>query len=423
MAGDYVVTLVAEIVVSACVLWTFRVVASEYGPISFGRYQVSRGFLAAAQPAMLLGVGVALPRYLAKAQGKDPRHISDVFAASLLLVVATVTVTTAMLNAWPDAVGHALFGQPGQKALVRALSVLAIGLITHSLVYALLRGHLSYRMASLLHVVNLGIVPLAMASTATTLSTYFTTVGMLQGLSSCVVAAMQLRTVPTVAGTAARIREISSFGIRRVVGDALLLVFMLAPTTVTAHIVGLRAAGGVGIATSVVAVSAMLLTPLSTVLLPRSARLLADDKSGELTRQLSTVLPLGLLLAGVIGIATFATAPLISAFLGDGYGHATAPVRAIALSFVPYAAYVLGRSPLDALHFRAVNTKNIAGGVLVSVLLSPLIAVHPTPVTVVLVFDAGVMVMGALTVRDVWRAGLLAWPPFIRRPSAADASA
>src|SRR6266849_9492025 len=68
-AREYGGTFATEFTVLACQLLTYKLAAHFLGKTGFSEYAVARRTISLIYPLPLLGLGIALPRYIAQAAG------------------------------------------------------------------------------------------------------------------------------------------------------------------------------------------------------------------------------------------------------------------------------------------------------------------------------------------------------------------
>jgi O-antigen/teichoic acid export membrane protein len=167
-----------------------------------------------------------------------------------------------------------------------------------------------------------------------------------------------------------------------------------------AHLWGPIEAGRVGLGLSLLQMIGAIFAPLGQVLLPTIS---AELARGELATVRDTVrrsARRGILLA-VAAVATLelSCAWLFRVFFGEAYLPAVPLVRIIVLAGIPYGAYVLLRSVLDALHCQPMNARNLVYGILSFLLIAVLVN---SSMAVPLAVVTSMAVLGGRTVYDVY---------------------
>jgi O-antigen/teichoic acid export membrane protein len=140
------------------------IAAHRWGADGFGEYQILYRGLALLQPPLLVGLGVAVPRFIARARGRAPNIAAQ---ASETIVVVALAIEVAVLAAMSACVApargywaHLLLG----KHAAPSASLVLIALVASSCIWALsaayLRGVLRMRRANGLVIWYIGVAPL-----------------------------------------------------------------------------------------------------------------------------------------------------------------------------------------------------------------------------------------------------------------------
>jgi O-antigen/teichoic acid export membrane protein len=346
----------ATVVISGLIL--VRLIARASGTAVFGEFQIADNLVATLQPALLLGLGVGVSRFVA--QGLDDPSVDEfgyvviaLKAVSLPLIAASIILLGA-----PQALSRLLLGSAEHAALVRALSLDVAGIVLSGIVYSYFRGRLQFGRASIFQTAVMGFIPLAsfvvVGAPHGSLADYFGLAGSAWIVLSAIILIPRLcrRTRRTGRADA---RALLSYSLPRTVG-----AIMLVPAVLAADLLNLTTAGYFGLATSAVLVSGSAFTVISSVALPHVVIMLAHDQKEQVTEHLARLI---VLVVGITLAAMLAT-PLLSHFvivhyLGRRYAGASFVLDVMSLSFLPYAIYIAGRSPIDAYHTQPVNTYHL----------------------------------------------------------------
>src|SRR6267142_157942 len=160
-AREYGGTFATEFTVLACQLLTYKLAAHFLGKTGFSEYAVARRTISLIYPLPLLGMAIALPRYIAQATGSGSVAGSGrYFAAAAWCMGCGLFVCVSLMNLFSYAFSYVFFGGKQYANLVLPLSLLLVGLVLHALVYAYFRGNLALRRANILQLINFGLMPL-----------------------------------------------------------------------------------------------------------------------------------------------------------------------------------------------------------------------------------------------------------------------
>ena len=147
------------------------------------------------------------------------------------------------------------------------------------------------------------------------------------------------------------------------------------------------------------------LTPISFVLLPVAARLLAAGKVRQLRSEVVDVV--GITLAGtlvlVVLLEVFA-APIVEIYLGPSFKSSVDILRLTLIGALPWAAYITLRSVIDARHVKPINARNLAISFLLAIVLAFVLRRVADPETsAVLAFVLALWLLAGLTMLEANR--------------------
>ena len=400
---NYLTTFLAEGVVVGGYLLAFKLIAVYGGTEGFGEYSLSRRTLSLLMPLVVLGADLGLTRYVAYAETDKSEKSAGYAAASLIVLAAGVGAVSAVLLAASAFWGHVFFGSASHAGLVLALPLVLAGGGLHSVAYGYLRGLHRIQAANVLIAINMGLLPLGAillfhGSVASILYA--------MGIGWTVASGLVLVRLPFgLAGVKDRLRELIRFGVPRMPGDLFSLLIFSMPGILIAQGANLRVAGIVAFGVAAVSMIGSSLTPVSFLLLPTAARLLAAGKVRQLRTEVVEVV--GLTLAGtlivVVLLEVFA-ASILNIYLGPSFSADVDVLRLTLLGALPWAAYVTLRSVIDAQHVRPINARNLAISFLFALGLAFGLRRVADPTTAaVLAFVFALWILAGLTLLEVNR--------------------
>ena len=403
---DYLTTFLAEALVIASYLLTFRVIAQRFSQDGFGEYALSRRAISLVAPIAVLALDVAIARCVAYAietgKGIDRSYVT----AGLALGAIGALVVSVLLLAFAPLAAGVLFGSAGYAQLVQSFPLILAGLVLHGISYGNLRGRFAVQRANVLLILNQAVVPLA----AVIFSPHSVArILLLMGLGWVAISAAFLPYNRLgVAGIVERATELARYGIPRVPGELLQLALFALPGILVAHTAGIAAAGIVAFGVATIRMAGSALTPISFVLLPHASRLLARGEAGELRRHVVTIsrITVVVLLGGILMVEVFAE-PILRVYLGPQFVTGAPILRLITTAVLPWGLYVTLKSVIDARHFEAINARNAVVAFVVFVGLAFALSL-PVPGVIgpLLAFCVSLYLLGALTVVQAYRAGV-----------------
>ncbi|KUL42101.1 lipopolysaccharide biosynthesis protein [Actinoplanes awajinensis] len=345
---DYASTLLVQWFVLGTGLFLFHLVAERGSVDGFAYYQIARGTVTTFQPALLLGLGLGLQRYLPRTE-----HTTRRLARHALSTEALVVVGVGLAGAGAGNWIAGLLGLPGGRPAVAAILIMLGGNCLTTVALAALRGNQQIVDANLTFGLGLGLMPLVAFVAAERIEDFL----IIQGLGAAVVGLWGTLVVRHRPRTFFKhpeptIKTLISYGLKRMPGELALPALYTFPTfAVAVTMPGDPVAGFVGFTTSAVTLICSLFAMLTPVLMPRLSRLFHRAGEDAGVRQLLTALPLAAgLLAAVPTTVIFVFAPaLVHGFLGDEFSPAIPVLRLGVLAAIPMAMFYAARPTMETL--------------------------------------------------------------------------
>ena len=400
-------TMVTELLVTLSGILILKFAADLLGPAGFGEYSLTRRATGLMYLPLVMGLGIAAPRYIAIARaGAMNGFTESAFATATLTAGLLPPLAIALLlNLAPGAASTLLFGTPSLAHLVPPATIALAGIALHSMVYAVYRGRSEMRFANVLQIIDIAIVPVFAFLVAPHNAAAVLTVTGAAWLAVSSVALIHVlyRERSEWRGLATMKQHLGvllRFGLPRVPGEFALVGLFAIPTLLAVRAHGVIPAGQFSAALSLLTMAAGAFAPVGLVVLPRASAQAATGDLAGLRRLVLRILVGGILLATagvVIGEL------LIPAFIRWYFGAAFLPAipyfRAILLGTIPYAVYILMRSILDALDVKALNSRNLIVSLSVVVILC---LVNRSLMWMSGSIVASLVLLGALTLRDTY---------------------
>ena len=360
-------TMVTELFVTISGILILKLAASLLGPAGFGEYSLSRRAIALLYLPLVMGLGIAAPRYIAIARaGAMSGYSESAFATAALTAGLLPPLTIALLlNLVPGMGATALFGSESLSYLVPAATIGLAGIALHTMAYAVYRGRSEMRFTNVLQIMNLAVAPpLAFAIAEGNAASVLTMTGGLwlafSGLALIHILFRERADWRGLATMRQHLGVLLRFGLPRVPGEFALVGLFAIPSLLAVRTHGIVEAGQFSAALSVLTMAAGAFAPVGLVVLPRaSAQAATGDYSG-LRKLVLRILAGGILLAttGVV-IGELVLPSFIEWYFGSAFVPAIPYFRAVLLGAIPYAIYILMRSILDALDVKAMNSRNL----------------------------------------------------------------
>lgn len=397
-------TILTESTILFGQLIAYKLAASYLGKEGFSEYALARRTINLLQPASILGLNIAIPRYVAYSAGRQPADSPEnYFAPALLIVGSALAVCLVLLNLMKKSAAFLFLGSPQHDDLIPAVGLFLVGLTLHMACEGYFRGRFAMTRANALRLINLGLMPVIIfAVFRDSAEGVLTAIGAGMGVASAV-ALLFTRFGAGVTRLLARTAELVIYGLGRVPADLLQLAFISLPAILIAHLQGIGTAGFVAFGTSVMSMLCSLFPPVSSVLLPEASHMISQGDTDSLKRRIGQVLVAALVTSSlsVVAIEAFAR-PLFQLYLGSSFDGAVGIVRIIILGALPYAIYLGLRSVIDAFSVAPLNSKNMLISFAVFLAGIAAVCIKPLPPTYILIAFVGALyVLGGLTLLEV----------------------
>jgi O-antigen/teichoic acid export membrane protein len=346
----------------------FKLASHQLGVQGFSEYALSRRTITLLSPALILGLGVALPRAVAMERSDDSTTGSNSdFWVSLILLFAIHALLFLPILMFPGLCARGLFGDSGLGRLMLPIGLYLAGLSWYGIIRALFRGQFRFGAASVLDVAAVAVIPtLAFLLFGSSLARVLGATGvMILGVCLGLTLWLARESGCGFGGFRSRSNALLSYSVPRIPGDFLLGGLLGFPSLIAAHFLGVSLAGFFAFGSTMLTLAGLAVSPISTVLLPQSASLHAEGRIHELRGELGKIIGLSLVLALVgLTVVELGMGLLLKWYLGEGFEEAVPILRVLAVCVVPYILFFSLRSVIDAANVRAINTRNILLAVL-----------------------------------------------------------
>jgi O-antigen/teichoic acid export membrane protein len=398
-------TLITELVVMAASILLLKLAAQFLGAAGFGEYTLTRRAVALLYLPLVMGLGIAAPRYIAISRaGALPGYSEGWFAVSTLTAgLLPSLVVILLMNLRPEASSALLFGTVSMKRLVPSATAALGGLAIHTIVYAIFRGRGEMRVANLLQLFNNGVVPvtafyLAPHDAAAVLMATGAAWVVTSGVALIVVLMREKLDEGPERNMMEHLRLLLRYGLPRVPGDFALVGLFALPALIALRAHGVVAAGQFSAGMSLLALVSGVFAPVGLVVMPRAAAQAAIGDLAGLRRLMVRMLVGGMVLvvAGVI-VGELLIPSFVRWYFGKEFEPAIPIFRACLLGAIPYVVYVLLRNILDAMDVRALNSRNL---IVTLVLLVTLCLLRTDIMSMALSLLAALTLLSILSLRD-----------------------
>jgi O-antigen/teichoic acid export membrane protein len=348
------------------------------GETDLGLYTLERRTMALVQPIVLLGLGVAAPRFIAISLGRSSEDHEFLRTAARLVMAVCGSVAACIIFAFPGPVASLAFGDSQETGLSRALAGFILAMSAFQLEYSILRSYSRILRANLLELAAVGAIPFLISLIGPE-----DLVHLMWLMNGCIFVAVGLSLAgreglrPIFSGGISAAREYSirllRYGVPRVPGDlAVVSLMALAPLFVV-HQDDARSAGYVSVVQSSLNIVSIAAIPLGVILLPHTARefgLAGRARADKYSMLASAVTDVGFVLAGTFFIAS----PLVVQFwLPNAPANVVVAQEVATLGVPAYIFYLVFRSYLDAIDDRPLSSIAAVAGLVALLVLLPLL--------------------------------------------------
>jgi len=400
-------TLITELTVMAASILLLKLAAQLLGPVGFGEYTLSRRAISLLYLPLVMGFGIAAPRYVAISRaGALPGYSARSFATATLTAGLLPTfIVILLLNLSAGTASALLFGTSSMTRLVPAATIALGGVAMHSMVYAVFRGRGHMGVANAFQLLNNGIIPVAAFlivphDAATVLGTTGSAWIVTSGIALVVVLILEERGAAPEYGLWDHLRLLLRFGLPRVPGEFALVGLFGLPALIALRMHGVAAAGQFSAGLSLLTIVSSVFAPVGLVLLPRASAQAATGDLLGLKHFVVRMLAGGIIL---VVIAVIIGELLIPSFVGWYFGKDFVPAipifRACLPGAIPYVVYVLLRNVLDALDVRALNSRNL---IITLAVLMTLCLLRTEIMSMALSLLAALTLLSILSLRDTY---------------------
>lgn len=409
IARDLALTMATEFSILVAGVALVSLIGRLLGPESLGAYLLVRRVTQWLITGVLLGMGYALPRYIANSVKKPEAERHAYFLAGSACLLTGTTLAAILLWFERQTVARWLFGSVRFESLVLPLGLLLAGLAFEAAPYGYYRGEMAMGRANLLQFVHFAVIPVAAVLLMFPTGSVVLILDLIGGATML---AAVLLAWPICRKIAAHplpkikpyVTELLRYGLGRVPGDfGGAALFALGPL-VAAHYVSMVQVGYLLLGSSFLMVMGYATGPLGVILLSKISMMLAQDRNEEVRASLQH------LIGAALDLSIFATLQLvvltdllIRIWVGPRFLEATTVTRLLLLAIPPYLLFMALRSSIDAATVKPRNAGNVlvALGIFVALVV---VTVHLFPVTSVLNAIAGSLVvalaaLSLLTVR------------------------
>lgn len=379
---------------------TLRLAGEMLGTVGFGAYMVARRALNLSVLPLLLGLGIALPRYVAMEAADRLIPASDYLRASLVVAAGVLAGWWLLVFSQAETFARLVLGTPGFQAFVGPVLLATTGLYLHTLLFGFFRGRLSLGVANSLQVVNLALIPpVALLACSQYAPQALSIQGLLQlVLCTALTGWLLLRSHETRihCGLLWRaMRQLLTYGVPRLPAEVALVALPAVPVLLVMHRKGVEAAGFLSLGMALLQLLAGLFSAFSIILLPLVGKLACEQHWSTIRQTVRCILwsAVAVVACGVVALE-LSLGLWLPWLMGEAFLPALPELRWLLPAAIPYVVYIVLRSPLDALALWPYNSVNL---VLVVLVAGGLIGWGPAALPASLAVLVSMLALGGLS--------------------------
>jgi O-antigen/teichoic acid export membrane protein len=404
---DFIVSYISEAIVLCSSVFIFKIIANYFGDVAFSEFALTRRSVSLLLPALMMGLSVGIPRYMAIALAKGSERDSNnyLFSGAFLLFFSLLFFGSIVLF-FKSTVALLIFGRDGYVHYIYPIIIVLSGSITFTFLYSYLRGKLKITTAGLCKAINLGFFPIVSCIFASSVAEQM----MVQGLAMLcfslitlgfILAKIKIKFDQIILCT----RKLFKYGIQRVPGDFCIGGIHSIPAIATAHFVSVEHAGFIAFGITILNILSAAFSPVGLILLPKSSELFAKKEYATLKVYVKVLVIISIATGGIFLLIIEAfTYPILNTFVSNPSYDMVISIRIMMLAALALPLYVSLRSVLDAFYVKALNTINIyKSAAFMAIFLMPGLWMPLSFLYIASTFSLTYILLGYFTFREVFR--------------------
>jgi O-antigen/teichoic acid export membrane protein len=396
---NYIVTFGIEFLILLLGFVVFRIANEKMTDIGFSEYTLSRRNISFLQPLLMVGLGVAVPRFVSIYPHRNT------FLPSSLLLMGIISCFFLLISVSSDqTLAHIFFGDSSYESYILPIVLLLSGYGFHAIIYGFLRGKREVYFSNLIQLFNIGVIPLIVLLYTQDVKSLLYMNSILLYINILIFTVFIFKKRKIYLDKAAFKEDIIvllKYGLPRVLGDVALLALLTFPTYIVLNFQkDLILAGDVAYSITLFNLVGAVFGPLCLVLLPEIAGFMSEKRI-DLIQKRFNVFVVGSLLLTFLGYLFFFIFHefILTILLGKNHRKELFGIASVVLTgSFGYVLYIVLRSFLDAIHVKAKNATNLLISLGVYVVLTVFGYFNAVSITTYLYFFAiSVTLLGILT--------------------------
>ena len=357
---DYIITFLVTLSVIGATVILYKLAQSQFGTQGFSEFSFVKRIIAFLAPIMAIGMGVGVPREVARVNGTETDEQKyEILRNSFLVTVILFAVLIIIINVMSGFLASLFFGDRKFHYLLNPMASSLFGAMLSSLAYSYYRGLNIFLVANFIQLVNLIILPIIVILLSSDIPRFLTMYGLLVSWMSILFVTKHLFHHTGVLINKSLLFSVTRYSIKRLPGDIALQLMFVIPPILAAHMLNFNAAGDISFSLTILTLITVPLSPLSTLLLPKAVTWMKDGRTDSLRKSTGDILLKVAIGASLIGIMLFFFSErALVYFLPEREGFDFLILRVVTTVTLPYSVYIYLRSFIDAFHEKPYNSIN-----------------------------------------------------------------
>ncbi|KHD89995.1 MAG: hypothetical protein OM95_00250 [Bdellovibrio sp. ArHS] len=404
---DAAVTFISEIVILVSFFLFYRLVSEQFSKEVVGIYSLLRRALAIFFPLAMVGLAEGLGKYVAMA--KTPDESKKIISSSALILAAVLAIVFFVFQVNLEASAKVIFGDKEFSQYVLPFLVLLVGTCIHTFFYSCLRGSLNIKLANLLQLLNIGLLPIVvmLSHDYRNLGDALFLIGGAQAVIALVFGLISLKIMTYRMNhiSVQTVGQMLVYGFPRVPAPLAAAGLISIGPMIASHFLSIVETGYLSLCLTLLVGIGGALSPIGVVLLPHVSKLITEGHSGKIEKRLHILVGamVQILLFTSIQVIIFSDL-ILKVWMGSDFADAAPVLILVFMSLNAYGFYVVVRNIIDAVSVKPFNSINSVLSLLCLVISFYVIA-HFWPGNLILKFAFAIMVsinvLGFLTYRTL----------------------
>lgn len=404
---DYIITFLTYALSFGSNFIIYYLISRNFGETGFEEYVLSKRFFGFVFVPIMIGVAVALPRYIAfnVEESNESLDIEYFLSASFFLCLIGLSASLVFLT-FKEFISRLIFDSSSFAFLILPICFLIMGGIINALVFSYFRGRREMIKANVFSFLTVIVNMVFVLFTSSVYS--FILLNAISLILASVVFFLLFSGITgeiwknldiSYVNLRNKFKILSTYGLPRVPGDLAKEGIFAIPVVLASHNHGIEFASYVAFCGSFLSMIGTSMSPFNLVLLPYVVEKMVVNKYNDIKKHVTAML-LFVLIGGVIGsVAIFFLAEFIATeFLNISDPRMFDCLKIVSLAVTPYLVYLFLRSVNDAFYKKAVNSISLMISFIVLIISWSIMQMFPTFQTSIIVsIDISLFILGSLT--------------------------